>query len=136
MSSVEWWASRPAVSPVSTSSSFPAPFAGAGFTVGASAPLFALLGALLHYGHRSGSRNVTEQVKGMALGMLLFGFVMRGVDNWAHLGGLGGGYVMAKWLDPLLPERGDHVVTALLCLGLSLAAVLVSVATGMPFFRN
>ncbi len=108
---------------------------GAGFTVGASAPLFALLGALLHYGHRSGSAHITEQVRGMALGMLLFGFVMRGVDNWAHLGGLAGGYVMARWLDPLLPERGDHMVTALLCLVLSLAAVLASIATGLRFVQ-
>ncbi len=68
----------------------PGPLRGAGFTVGASAPLFALLGALLHYGHRRGSASTTEQVKGMALGMLLFGFVMPGVDNWAHLG-FGGG---------------------------------------------
>ncbi len=114
----------------------PGPLRGAGFTVGASAPLFALLGALLLYGHRSGSRSTTEQVKGMAAGMLLFGFIMPGVDNWAHLGGLGGGYAMAKWLDPLLPERGDHVVVALVCIALSLAAVLVSVATGLRFVQQ
>jgi rhomboid protease GluP len=113
----------------------PGPLRGAGFTVGASAPLFALLGALLHYGHRSGSGHVTEQVKGMALGMLIFGFLMPGVDNWAHLGGFGGGYLMARWLDPLLPERGDHVVAALVCLALSLVAVVYSVVSGLQFFR-
>jgi rhomboid protease GluP len=113
----------------------PGPLHGAGFTVGASAPLFALLGALLHYGHRSGSGHVAEQVKGMAVGMLIFGFLMPGVDNWAHLGGFAGGYAMAKWLDPLVPERGDHVVAALVCLALSVAAVVYSVATGLQFFR-
>jgi rhomboid protease GluP len=113
----------------------PGPLLGAGFTVGASAPLFAVLGALLHYGHRTGSVRATEQVKGMALGMLLFGFVMPGVDNWAHLGGLGGGYAIARWLDPLLPERGNHLVAAVFCLALSVAAVLGSVTSALPFFR-
>ncbi len=114
----------------------PGPFRGAGFTVGASAPLFALLGALLLYGRRSGSRHVTEQVKGMAVGMLIFGFILPGVDNWAHIGGLGGGYALAKWMDPLRPERPDHVVVAILCLVLSLAAILASVVLGLPYFRS
>jgi rhomboid protease GluP len=118
----------------------PGPLRGAGYTVGASAPLFALFGALLVYGRRSGSRHVTEQVRGMALGMLAFGFILGfiapGIDNWAHLGGLGGGYVLARWLDPLLPERGDHLVVGLLLLGLSLAAILASVVFGLPYFRS
>jgi rhomboid protease GluP len=114
----------------------PGPLRGAGFTVGASAPLFALLGALLLYGRRSGSSHVTEQVRGMAFGMLLFGFIMPGVDNWAHIGGLGGGYAMARWMDPLLPERGDHVVGGLVCLALSLAAILGSVVSALPYFRS
>jgi rhomboid protease GluP len=71
----------------------------------------------------------------MALGMLLFGFILPGVDNWAHLGGLGGGYIMARWLDPLLPERGNHMIGAVLCLVLSLAAILASVVSALPIFR-
>ncbi len=104
---------------------------GAGFTVGASAPIFGLLGALLHYGHRGGGAMVSQQAKSLALSMLLFGFVMPGVDNWAHLGGFAGGYLAARWLDPLKPERGDHVLAALFCLLLSLASILVSVADGL-----
>jgi rhomboid protease GluP len=108
---------------------------GAGFTVGASAPLCALIGALLLYGHRTGSSHVTQQVKTSALFLLGLGFLMPGTDNWAHLGGFAGGYVMAKWLDPLLPERGDHVAAALVCLAASVASVVYSVATGLQFFR-
>lgn len=108
---------------------------GAGFTVGASAPIFGLLGALLLYGHRSGSRHVSQQAKSLALAMLLFGFIMPGVDNWAHLGGFGGGYLTAKWLDPLKPERGDHMLLALFCLLLSLASVVASVVLGLRLFR-
>ena len=40
--------------------------------------------------------------------LIVFGFVMAGVDNWAHLGGFGGGYLASRWLDPLRDERGDR----------------------------
>jgi len=113
----------------------PGPLRGAGFTVGASAPLFGLLGALLQYGHRTGSSMATERAKGLALSLLIFGFIMPGIDNWAHLGGLAGGYFVGRWLDPLRPERGDHLAIALLLLASSLAAVLASVASGLHFFR-
>jgi rhomboid protease GluP len=110
--------------------------AGAGYTVGASAPIFGLVGALLHYGRRGGSSVVSQQAKSLALTMLLFGFVMPGVDNWAHLGGLAGGWLAAKVLDPLKPERGDHVLAALGCLLASLLAVGLSVVEGLRLFRG
>lgn len=109
---------------------------GAGFTVGASAPVFGLIGALLHYGRRGGSSLIGQQAKGLAIAMLIFGFVMPGIDNWAHLGGLGGGFLAAKLLDPLRPERGDHVLVAIACLVLSLVSIGVSVVTGLALFRS
>jgi rhomboid protease GluP len=108
---------------------------GAGFTVGASAPVFGLLGALIYYGRRGGSSFIGDQAKRWALILFVFGFVFPGIDNWAHLGGLAGGFVTARWLDPLKPERIDHLLAALGCLGLSLASVLVSVVDGLRFFR-
>jgi rhomboid protease GluP len=108
---------------------------GAGYTVGASAPIFGLIGALLHYGRRGGSSYIGQQAKGLAIAMLIFGFVVPGVDNWAHLGGLAGGWLAAKVLDPLKPERGDHVLIALGCLVLSLLSVVYSVVSGLGFFR-
>ena len=108
---------------------------GAGFTVGASASIFGLLGALLYFGRRSGSSQVTQQAKSLAIVFLIFGFILPGVDNWAHLGGFGGGYVMARWMDPLKPERGDHLLYALVLLGASLLAVLVSVIKGLAILR-
>jgi rhomboid protease GluP len=108
---------------------------GAGITVGASAPIFGLLGALLYYGRRGGSRLIDQQARGLALAMLFFGFVMPGIDNWAHLGGLAGGYVTARVLDPLKPERGDHVLVGLLCLGLSALSIAASVVQGLKILR-
>jgi rhomboid protease GluP len=95
-------------------------------TVGASASLAGLLGALLYYGHRSGSSMVRGQANQWIMSMLVFGLLIPRIDNYAHIGGLAGGYVTSKLLDPLKPERGDHVVIALLCLAASVAAILYS----------
>jgi rhomboid protease GluP len=109
---------------------------GAGFTVGASAPIFGLIGALLHYGRRGGSSHIGQQAKSLALVMMLFGFIVPGIDNWAHLGGLAGGYLSSLVLDPLKRERGDHLLLAVVSLVASLAAVLASVITGLSLFRG
>jgi rhomboid protease GluP len=109
---------------------------GGRITVGASAAILGLLGALLYYGRRTGSSQVSQQAKWLAGMLLIFGFVMPGVDNWAHLGGFGGGYLTAKILDPLQPERGNHLVGALVCLAASLLAVLASVIQGLPILQS
>jgi rhomboid protease GluP len=108
---------------------------GADLTVGASAAIFGLLGALVYYGRRSGSRAAGEQAKSFAVIMFIFGFIMPGIDNWAHLGGFVGGYTCSKFLDPLHPERLDHLIIALFCLGLTAAAIVWSIITGIGLFR-
>ena len=109
----------------------PSVLRGGQFTIGASAAIFGLIGALLHYGRRGGSRLIREHAARWAIGGLLFGFVMVGIDNWAHVGGLAGGYLAARWLDPLKPERTDHVLGAIVCLVGSLAAVAASLVYGL-----
>ncbi len=107
---------------------------GGQLTIGASAAIFGLLGALFHYGRRGGSRVIREAARGWILSGIVFGFLIPVIDNWAHLGGLAGGYLCSWWLDPLHPEKGDHAAIALLCLVLSAAAVLASVLTGRGLF--
>ncbi len=110
----------------------PAFLRGGYYTVGASAPIFGLIGALLYYGRRGGSALIANAAKQWTLAGLAFGFIMPGIDNWAHLGGLAGGYLAALVLDPLKPERGDHVLGAAVCLLASFAAILASVITDLP----
>jgi rhomboid protease GluP len=112
----------------------PLPRFGAEMTVGASAPIFALLGALMHYGTRSGSSMVYAEARGYAVAMIIFGLLVPGVDNAAHAGGFAGGYLASMWLDPLKPERVNHMVGALVCLVLTLLSILASVATFLPTF--
>ena len=105
---------------------------GAFQTVGASAPIFGLLGALLHYGQRSGSSLIYSQAKGYALSMIVFGLIVPGIDNAAHAGGFAGGYLASLWLDPLKPERVNHMLIAVICLAATALAILASVATIFP----
>jgi rhomboid protease GluP len=109
---------------------------GAALTIGASAPIFGLLGALVRYGHRTGSSMVRGQAWSWALTLFVFGLIMPGVDNWAHAGGFAGGYLAAMWLDPLEAERTDHVVIALACLGLTLASIAASLVQGLSLLRG
>jgi rhomboid protease GluP len=108
---------------------------GGHLTIGASASLFGLIGALAWYGRRGGSRAAAAHARGWALTGVVMGLLVPGIDNWAHLGGFAGGYVISRWLDPLRPERGDHVLVALGLLLASAAAVLWSVITGLPAVR-
>jgi rhomboid protease GluP len=105
---------------------YPWPLGGGGFTLGASAAVFGLIGAVLRYGRRGGSSLIRDQAMQWIISGLLFGFMLRGIDNWAHIGGLAGGYVTAIWLDPLKPERGDHAALAVIALAVSLGAVVAS----------
>lgn len=107
---------------------------GGGLTVGASAALFGLLGAMVHYGRRVSSM-VGRQALMYAAFFFVFGLVMQGVDNWAHLGGFVGGYLASLVMNPLKAERGDHMVWALLCLVASVAAVAASLLVPwQPYF--
>lgn len=110
----------------------PIPFlGGARMTVGASAAIFGLLGALVYYGRRSGSSAIYRQALTYAGLMFVFGLFMANIDNWAHAGGFLGGYVAGQLLDPLQPERVKHMSAALVCLVLSILSILVSVLHGL-----
>jgi rhomboid protease GluP len=96
-------------------------------TVGASAAVFGLLGATVYAGKRGIASSFGRQAWMYAIVLFVFGLVFPGVDNWAHLGGFLGGYLMARWLDPFKPERTDHMIYALLCLAATILAIVASV---------
>ena len=110
-------------------------FSGGNFTLGASAPIFGLLGALVHYGRRGGSSLVGSQALNYAITMGVFGLIVPGIDNAAHLGGFLGGFLAAKWLDPLKPERMDHFIGAAICLIATALAVAASLVLTLPDLR-
>ena len=104
------------------------PFLGGGqFTVGASASIAGLIGAILAYGHRSGSGQARSYAMSYVVMLVLTGFFFPAIDNYAHIGGFAGGYYTARLLDPLKPERIDHLAIAVVCLAVSILSVVVSV---------
>jgi rhomboid protease GluP len=110
------------------------PLAGGAFTVGASGAIFGLLGSMLYYGRRTGASHIRAQIMPTILLNLMIGLSTRGIDNYAHLGGLAGGYLSSMMLDPLKPERPVHMIAALVCIALSIGSLLLSllVPTGLP----
>jgi rhomboid protease GluP len=126
-----------ALSSVLPFSPIPIPFLhGAPLTLGASASIFGLLGALVHYGRKSGSSYTYSQAMRYAVILFVMGFVMRGVDNSAHLGGFVGGYLMSAAFNPMTRERGDHAIIALLSLAATFAAIVASVISGLSLFAG
>ena len=109
---------------------------GAQFSVGASASIFGLLGALVHYGRATGHSHAREYGLQYALFMGVFGLIFPGVDNWAHAGGFAGGYLASLLLRPGTRERIDHLALGALCLLLTAVALLASVVTAWPQLRN
>jgi rhomboid protease GluP len=108
---------------------------GRGITIGASACITGLLGAIYYYGHRSGSSMARSYATQTIIFVLIQGIFLGGIiNNFAHGGGFLGGYAAARYLDPLKPERVDHIVIALVCLGLSLLSVIVSVLLGLRIY--
>ena len=115
---------------------YPIPKFGAPLTVGASAPIFGLLGALMYYGRRSGSSLVHAEAKGYAVAFFVFGLIFPGVDNAAHAGGFIGGYLAGMLMDPLKPERVNHMIIAVICLLATGLAIVSSVIRVLPAFFN
>jgi rhomboid protease GluP len=108
---------------------------GGQFTVGASASIAGLIGAMLAYGHRTGSSMASSQANSYILMLAIYGFMLPGIDNYAHAGGFAGGYLAARVLDPMKPERVDHIAVAVGCLALSIISIVVSVLHGLQFLR-
>jgi len=109
---------------------------GGRITVGASAPVFGLIGALYHYG-RTSSSIAKQMAQSIIIQAVIFGVLMgnSGIDNFAHLGGFAGGYFTSALLDPTTRERGDHLLIAIGCLAATVLSIVVSVLTGLAFLR-
>lgn len=94
--------------------------AGIPFTIGASAAVCSLIGALLYFGYsRGGSYGsiVFREVIGWIISLALFGLLMPGINNWAHGGGVVGGILLGMLLgyEERRPQKYWHQILAVLC---------------------
>jgi len=105
-------------------------------SVGSSAGIFGLMGAMLAFGVTDRSR-VGAMVKSYYLQWLIFGLLMSftgRVDLWAHVGGLAGGFVAGclaspprarlMWREPLMRAlAGVSIAITLLAFGMLYRAI-------------
>ncbi len=71
--------------------------AGVLLTIGASASICGLIGAILYYGKSRGGlygETIYRQAMGWVIGLVLFGLMVPGINNWAHGGGLVAGMLI------------------------------------------
>ena len=112
----------------------PEPWQGSDLTIGASGGVFGLLGALVAYAQITGNfrdRNeaLTHTVVGFLYGLILTASSLQSVDNWGHLGGFLGGYLISRigGLDPRYQEGIWHLFLASMCLGLTAMSIIASI---------
>ncbi len=80
------------------------------FSLGASGAIFGILGVMIAYGVRRSHTAMGRQLRSVAMRWavyaLIIAFVIPGVDNAAHLGGLASGFVLGMLVgdDPPLTE--------------------------------
>ncbi len=94
--------------------------AGVPFTIGASASICSLIGSLLYFGKSRGGaygEAVYREVGGWAVGLVLFGLMMPGINNWGHGGGVIGGIILGMLLgyEEGKAENALHRGVAALC---------------------
>lgn len=111
------------------------------FTLGASASVCGLIGAILYYGKSRGGfygQMIYSQAMGWIVGLILFGLLLPGINNWAHGGGIITGVITGFLLgyDERKRENLLHkTISIVLTLATALClAVAVVQALYMRFF--
>ena len=114
------------VSNVMTSMTNPVAFASP--TIGASGGIFGLLAALIVYGRKRGSSAMETQLWQWAMLLFVFGFIMRGVNNWAHGAGFAGGWIAAHLMGFIDEQRESSamLIASLVLIVLTAAGIVMS----------
>jgi rhomboid protease GluP len=108
--------------------------AGVSFTIGASASVCGLMGAALYFGRSRGGvfgRAVYSQIIGWAVTLFAFGFIVPGINNWGHGGGILSGVALGFLLGyrGQRPEGQGHRVLAAACMVITAVVLLWSVSS-------
>ena len=102
-------------------------------SIGASGAIFGLLGALLYFGYHYRlylGNAILYQILPVIAINLIIGFTTPGIDNWAHLGGLAGGYLAGMVVG--INEKSNLVDRIN---GIIVSILLYGFLTYMLFFR-
>ena len=113
-------------------------FAGVRFTLGASAAVCSLIGASLYYGKSRGGaygQAIYKQISGWVLVLFLFGFLVPGINNWGHGGGIVGGIILGYFLgyNERTRENLFHKSLAGVCVVLTVAVLAWAVLSSLYY---
>lgn len=103
--------------------------AGIPFTIGASASICGLIGAILHYGKSRGGfygDAIYRQATGWIIGIVIFGLLIPGINNWAHGGGVISGILLA-FLMGYQEKKGETSLQRALAAG----CILITIASSL-----
>ena len=99
------------------------------FTIGASAAVCSLIGALLFFGKSRGGNYgnaVYSQLGGWAISIFIFGFMVPGINNWGHGGGMAAGALLAYlfgYQEKRREGRGDKIL-GICCMAVTFLVLL------------
>lgn len=110
--------------------------AGVNFTIGASASVFGLMGALIYYGKSRGGlygQTIYKQIGGWVMGLFLMGFLIPVINNWAHGGGLLSGIILGLVLgyEEKSRENSFHRMLGTFCVVITLITLFWAIASGV-----
>ena len=112
--------------------------AGIPFTIGASASICGLIGAIIYYGKSRGGfygEVIYRQAMGWVIGLVIFGLLVPGINNWAHGGGLISGITLGFLMsyNERRSETLPHRIFAAVCIILTAIILLLAVLQALMF---
>ena len=113
-------------------------FAGVRLTLGASAAVCSLIGASLYYGKSRGGaygQAIYKQISGWVLMLFIFGFLVPGINNWGHGGGIVGGIILGYFLGyhERTKENLFHKSLAGVCVVLTVAVLAWAILSSVYY---
>jgi rhomboid protease GluP len=112
--------------------------AGVAFTIGASASVCGLVGALLYYGKSRGGiygRHLYRQIFIWVIFLFVFGLVVPGINNWGHGGGILAG-IISGYLAGYQEKKRENIIhktLAGLCAATTLAVLFWAVGSSVYY---
>ena len=112
--------------------------AGVVLTIGASASVCGLVGAVLFYGKSRGGiygRNLYRQISVWVIFLFVFGLIVPGINNWGHGGGILAGIILGYLLgyQENKKENFFHKMLAGGCAMVTLAVLIWAIGTALYY---
>ncbi|PJC75970.1 MAG: rhomboid family intramembrane serine protease [Syntrophobacterales bacterium CG_4_8_14_3_um_filter_49_14] len=101
------------------------------FTIGASGSICGLIGAILYYGKSRGGlygHAIYKQAMGWVVGLVIFGLLVAGINNWAHGGGIISGALLG-FLMGYREKSGETIIHQMFAMGCILLTVVILIWT-------